>query len=200
MSLYRESSAHLSDWVKKPLAIFSTNQKFSERKLIVLLTRFPASWIRFDMWLVRLFDCTCQDWLLGFSNQTLNIENRSFYVFYINVFLSFNNCPSLDVCEVHPKKLRKKPFNDLAGSVDSGSQNIEPASIVLTTLWFEAVVYFVHHSKVFVYIIFVILLIYYENSSSKNFFILFLYTIPESLCTNRELPKLIGLFYNVKIH
>ena len=40
VSLYRASSAHLSDWVKKPLAIFSTNQKFSERKLIVLLTGF----------------------------------------------------------------------------------------------------------------------------------------------------------------
>ena len=54
-----------------------------------------------------------------------------------------------------------------------------------------------HHSKVFVYIIFMILLIYYKNSLSKNFFILFLYTIPESLCTKRELAKLIGLFYNV---
>ena len=53
-----------------------------------------------------------------------------------------------------------------------------------------------HHSKVFVYIIFMILLIYYKNSLSKNFFRLFLYTIPESLCTKRELPK----FYTVKIH
>lgn len=185
MSLYRESSAHLSDWVKKPLAIFSTNQKFSERKLIVLLTRFPASWIRFDMWLVRLFDCTCQDWLLGFNNQTLNIENRSFYVFYINVFLSFNNCPSLDVCEVHPKKLRKKPFNDLAGSVDSGLQNIEPASIVLTTLWFEAVVYFVHHSKVFVYIIFDIINLLWEQLIQEFFYIIFVHYSREFMYKQR---------------
>ena len=61
-----------------------------------------------------------------------SIENRLFYVFHINVFPSFNNCPSVNVCEVHPRKLRKKQFNGLAGSVDSSSQNKEPATIFNT--------------------------------------------------------------------
>ena len=38
---------------------------------------------------------------------------------------------SVDLCEVHPKKLSK-----LAGSVDSGSQNKEPATIFNTfVIW-----------------------------------------------------------------
>ena len=44
-------------------------------------------------------------------------------------FFSFNNCHSVDVREFHPKKLRKKPFNSLAGLVDRGSQNKEPVTI-----------------------------------------------------------------------